>query len=79
MLYCCNLKNMLYAILFVFLPKPYHSLTLSALKDDITLIDANGSVLDIAEKLGATTFLDYVHKTNLTKNFTQPGTILLSV
>lgn len=79
MLCCCNLKNMLYAILFVFLPKPYHSLTLSAIKDDITLIDANGSVLDIAEKLGATTFLDYVHKTNLTKNFTQPGTILLSV
>lgn len=70
---------MLYAILFVFLPKPYDSLTLSAIKDDITLIDANGSVLVIAEKLGATTFLDYVHKTNLTKNFTQPGTILLSV
>ena len=32
------------------------------------------NVLDVAARLGATTFLDFVHKTNLTRNFTQTGT-----
>lgn len=79
-MFTCSLKYMLYAsILCVFLPKPFNSLTLSPRKDDITLTNDNASVLEIAEKLGATTFLEYVHKTNLTKNFTQPGTILFTV
>lgn len=71
---------MLYAsILCVFLPKPFNSLTLSPRKDDITLTNDNASVLEIAEKLGATTFLEYVHKTNLTKNFTQPGPLTVFI
>ena len=32
------------------------------------------NVLDVATRLGATTFLDFVHRTNLTRNFTQAGT-----
>ncbi|XP_061180230.1 transforming growth factor-beta-induced protein ig-h3-like [Saccostrea echinata] len=39
----------------------------------------SASVLDVAEKLGATTFLDLVKKTNLTRNFTQKGPITVFI
>lgn len=47
--------------------------TLFELGGNNSSLDTTVSVLDVAESLGATTFLDFVRKTNLTGNFTQTG------
>ncbi|XP_048755145.2 transforming growth factor-beta-induced protein ig-h3-like [Ostrea edulis] len=53
--------------------------TLFELGGNNSSLDTTVSVLDVAESLGATTFLDFVRKTNLTGNFTQTGSITVFV
>ncbi|XP_062571284.1 transforming growth factor-beta-induced protein ig-h3-like [Saccostrea cucullata] len=47
--------------------------------NDSSLKKIRTNVLDVAEKLGATTFLELVQKTNLTRNFTQKGPITVFI